>query len=144
MPTTINGVAAVPEPVTPARGITGAGLAATLTRPHMGARRARAFVRAGRRTFFLRTEEDPGFVPACRDDAVHGAAARRRGGIDPRICGGDQGLSAAPGGIPLYAEANARAGVDGSRACATRSRYRGPSGGPPDFEFQPWPVLRDS
>ena len=35
MPTTINGVAAVPEPVTPARGITGAGLAATLTRPHM-------------------------------------------------------------------------------------------------------------
>lgn len=36
MPTTMNGgVAAVPEPVTPSRGITGAGLAATLTRPHM-------------------------------------------------------------------------------------------------------------
>src|SRR6266849_5266571 len=35
MPATINGGAAVPEPVTPARGITGAGLAATLTRPHM-------------------------------------------------------------------------------------------------------------
>jgi hypothetical protein len=35
MPTTIDGVAAVPEPVTPARGISGAGLAATLTRPHM-------------------------------------------------------------------------------------------------------------
>ena len=35
MPTTMNGVAAVPEPATPSRGITGAGLAATLTRPHM-------------------------------------------------------------------------------------------------------------
>ncbi len=35
MPTTMNGVAAVPEPATPSGGITGAGLAATLTRPHM-------------------------------------------------------------------------------------------------------------